>query len=86
MPLISSKAAVASSLIKVMTLINDDATAALLEIKGKAKVNGELNSHIADLAHQEQWRIIELYTQKGKLDEVFRNITLPDISKGGKQS
>ena len=62
------------------------ATAALLEIKGKAKVNGELNSHIADLAHQEQWRIIELYTQKGKLDEVFRNITLPDTSKGGKQS
>ncbi|MDA7628912.1 ATP-binding cassette domain-containing protein [Verrucomicrobia bacterium] len=72
--------------VESVTLINDDATAALLEIKGKAKVNGELNSHIADLAHQEQWRIIELYTQKGKLDEVFRNITLPDTSKGGKQS
>ena len=69
-----------------VTLINDDATAALLEVKGKANVNGELNSHIADLAHQEQWRIIELYTQEGKLDEVFRNITLPDTSIGGKQS
>jgi ABC-2 type transport system ATP-binding protein len=74
------------SVVESVTLINDDATAALLEIKGKAKVNAELNAHIADLAHQEQWRIIELYTQKGKLDEVFRNITLPDTSKGEKQS
>jgi ABC-2 type transport system ATP-binding protein len=70
-----------------VTLVNDDASEALLELEGKPDVNGALNSDIADLAHQEQWRIIELFTQEGKLDEVFRSITLPDTkAKGGKES
>jgi ABC-2 type transport system ATP-binding protein len=60
-----------------VTLLNDDATAATLDVSSKSP-NGSLNAQIADLAHQEQWRIIELYTQEGKLDEVFRTITLPD--------
>jgi ABC-2 type transport system ATP-binding protein len=62
-----------------VTLLNDDATAATLDVSSKSP-NGSLNAQIADLAHQEQWRIIELYTQEGKLDEVFRTITLPDTN------
>jgi len=69
-----------------VTLVHDDATAALLEVHGKSNTNGALNTHIADLAHQEQWRIIELFTQEGKLDEVFRSITLPDTKNSGGQS
>lgn len=65
------------SSVENVTLLNDDATAATLDVFSKSP-DGSLNAQIADLAHQEQWRIIELYTQEGKLDEVFRNITLPD--------
>ena len=27
---------------------------------------------------KEHWKIQELHTEEGRLDEVFRNITLPD--------
>ena len=41
-------------------------------------VNGELARNVADLASREQWRIEELHTEEGRLDEVFRSITLPE--------
>lgn len=33
---------------------------------------------IFDLAAREHWRIADLHTEEGRLDEVFRSITLPD--------
>jgi ABC-2 type transport system ATP-binding protein len=33
---------------------------------------------IGDLAQKERWQIDELHTEEGRLDEVFRSITLPD--------
>ncbi|HEY2712124.1 MAG TPA: ATP-binding cassette domain-containing protein [Chthoniobacterales bacterium] len=38
----------------------------------------DLARTIGDLAVRERWQIEELHTEEGRLDEVFRNITLPD--------
>jgi len=43
--------------------------------------NGELALSIAEAAARESWKIQELHTEEGRLDEVFRNITLPDTQK-----
>ncbi|MBI2947989.1 MAG: ATP-binding cassette domain-containing protein [Verrucomicrobia bacterium] len=43
--------------------------------------NGELAVSISDLALREGWKIEELHTEEGRLDEVFRSITLPDTTK-----
>ncbi len=47
--------------------------------------NGDLARAVADVTRQEGWKIEELHTEEGRLDEVFRNITLPDTVKGGQQ-
>jgi ABC-2 type transport system ATP-binding protein len=63
-------------------------TAILKEEKGKvwARVypksenrNGELARHV--LAAANSWQVEELHTEEGRLDEVFRSITLPDTAK-----
>ncbi|MEK7683843.1 MAG: ATP-binding cassette domain-containing protein [Verrucomicrobiota bacterium] len=45
-------------------------------------VNGELARTMADLAAREKWRLEELHTEEGRLDEVFRSITLPETAQG----
>ena len=39
---------------------------------------GELAGAISEIAVTERWRIEELHTEEGRLDEVFRNITRPE--------
>ncbi|HMJ66197.1 MAG TPA: ATP-binding cassette domain-containing protein [Candidatus Binatia bacterium] len=43
--------------------------------------NGELARNVAEVALKENWKIEELHTEEGRLDEVFRAITLPDTVK-----
>jgi ABC-2 type transport system ATP-binding protein len=38
----------------------------------------DLARTIGDLAVRERWQLEELYTEEGRLDDVFRSITLPD--------
>ncbi len=45
-------------------------------------VNGELARTMAELAAREKWRLEELHTEEGRLDEVFRSITLPETAQG----
>jgi ABC-2 type transport system ATP-binding protein len=40
--------------------------------------NGELARSVGDISLKEGWKIEELHTEEGRLDEVFRAITLPD--------
>jgi ABC-2 type transport system ATP-binding protein len=40
--------------------------------------SGELAGNVATLAQTEKWTLQELHTEEGRLDEVFRNITMPD--------
>ncbi len=45
----------------------------------KAKTDGyTLAGQLAELAVKEGWKIDQLQTEEGKLDDVFRSITLPD--------
>ena len=43
-----------------------------------ASRNGELARNVADISMKEGWKVEELHTEEGRLDEVFRSITLPD--------
>jgi ABC-2 type transport system ATP-binding protein len=47
----------------------------------KNKPNLNLTRAIADLASQQHWQLDEIHTESGRLDEVFRAITLPDTVK-----
>ncbi len=48
----------------------------------KAAANPNLTRDVAEMAAQKHWEIDELHTEEGRLDEVFRSITLPDTVKG----
>jgi ABC-2 type transport system ATP-binding protein len=55
-----------------------------LTVRALAKKNGQpgdLARAIADLAAREKWRIEELHTEEGRLDEVFRSITRPEMKQ-----
>lgn len=41
-------------------------------------INGELAKAVAQLTAREGWSFEDLYTEEGRLDEVFRSITEPD--------
>jgi ABC-2 type transport system ATP-binding protein len=40
-----------------------------------------LTKNVAEAAAREGWHIDEIHTEEGRLDEVFRTITLPDTVK-----
>ena len=40
-----------------------------------------LRRAVADAAVKEGWKFDELHTEEGRLDDVFRSITLPDSVK-----
>lgn len=42
---------------------------------------GDLARAISETATRERWKLEELHTEEGRLDEVFRNITQPDTRK-----
>ena len=44
--------------------------------------NGDLARSVGETAIKEGWKIEELHTEEGRLDEVFRSITLPDTTRG----
>ncbi len=44
--------------------------------------NGAFVGSIAELARRESWQLDEIHVEEGRLDEVFRSITLPDTVKG----
>jgi ABC-2 type transport system ATP-binding protein len=66
------------AVVKRMTVLREDSTSVTVRVFPKTNVNGALASNIADAA--QGWRIEELHTEEGRLDEVFRNITMPDTA------
>jgi ABC-2 type transport system ATP-binding protein len=69
--------------VKRATVLKEDASGVTARVFPKTNVNGALAHSIADAAHG--WRIEELHTEEGRLDEVFRSITMPDTAKEEKQ-
>ena len=67
--------------LKVAPLANVSGKASFrITPKGSA-ANGDLAVSVFDLARRENWKLEELHTDEGRLDEVFRDITLSDTSK-----
>ena len=48
----------------------------------KSAASGTLTRDVAVLAAQQHWQVDEIHTEEGRLDEVFRSITLPDTVMG----
>ncbi len=66
------------STVKRTAILREEATGVTARIFPRPDVNGALASSIADAA--QGWRIEEMHTEEGRLDEVFRNITMPDTA------
>jgi ABC-2 type transport system ATP-binding protein len=66
----------ALSVVKRVTILKEETTRVTARVFPKSGSNGTLASNIADAA--QGWRIEELHTEEGRLDEVFRSITMPD--------
>jgi ABC-2 type transport system ATP-binding protein len=64
--------------VKRTAVLREDATGVTVRIFPKSNVNGALASNIADAA--QGLHVEELHTEEGRLDEVFRSITMPDTS------
>jgi ABC-2 type transport system ATP-binding protein len=64
--------------VKRMTVLREDATSVTVRVFPRTNLNGALAANIADAA--QGWRIEELHTEEGRLDEVFRSITMPDTA------
>ena len=67
------------ALAKKTIIVKEEATGVTARILPKENANGALAQNIADAARE--WRILELHTEEGRLDEVFRSITMPDTDK-----
>lgn len=59
-------------------ILHDDASRVALRVYPKGGSGGALAGAIAELAVRENWKIEEFRTDEGRLDEVFRSITLSD--------
>ena len=70
--------------VKRTSVLREDATSVTVRVFPKSAVNGSLASNIADAA--QGWHIEELHTEEGRLDEVFRSITMPDTAGASKES
>jgi ABC-2 type transport system ATP-binding protein len=69
--------------VKRMTILKEDATAVTARVFPKPGLNGNLARSIAETA--QGWQIEELHTEEGRLDEVFRSITMPDTATTTKE-
>jgi ABC-2 type transport system ATP-binding protein len=70
---------------KKASIVQEEAAMVIARIYPQGSVaNGALARAVGDVARQEGWKIEELHTEEGRLDEVFRSITLPDTVKGAR--
>jgi len=70
------------STVKRSAILKEDASGVTARVFPTTSSNGTLAHSIADVA--QGWRIEELHTEEGRLDEVFREITMPDTVKEAK--
>ncbi len=66
--------------VKKTIIVKEEASAVTARIIPKTDANGALAQNIADATRD--WRILEMHTEEGRLDDVFRNITMTDTTKG----
>src|SRR5881394_768459 len=64
-------------LAKKVIVLEENSSGVLVRVYPK-QASGELAWTIANLSQTEKWTLQELHTEEGRLDEVFRTITMPD--------
>ncbi len=65
--------------VRKAAIIKEEATYVWARVyPSNAARNGDLARSVAETTMKESWKIEELHTEEGRLDEVFRSITLPD--------
>ncbi|MCX8107520.1 MAG: ABC transporter ATP-binding protein, partial [Verrucomicrobiae bacterium] len=74
-----------STVRKVLFVKEDGAALCARVLPAPTALNGQLEESLFDLALREKWRLLELKTEEGRLDEVFRSITLPDTAPSRKE-
>jgi ABC-2 type transport system ATP-binding protein len=62
--------------VKRATILKEEGGSVTARVFPKGDLNGTLARSISEAA--QGWRIEELHTEEGRLDEVFRTITMPD--------
>ncbi len=68
--------------VKKVNIVQEMDSVAWVRVYPQSKImNGNLAREVALLAGREGWKVEELHTEEGRLDEVFRNITIPDTTK-----
>ena len=76
----------ALSPVKETQIISEDAVRTVIRcIPNKDQVSGSFSRVVGELAQRENWRLEELRVEEGKLDDVFRNITLSETHKEATQ-
>lgn len=67
---------------KTEILLDDGARVVVRTYPRERGANGAFAGRVAELAQREHWQLDEIHVEEGRLDEVFRSITLPDTVKG----
>lgn len=66
------------------SLVSSSASTVHLRLYPKDKAaTAELVNSVSDLVTRERWRVEELHAEEGRLDEVFRTITLSETARAG---
>jgi len=63
---------------KVLIVKEDPAGVTARVYPKGSNTDGELARSVSEIASAQRWRVEELHTEEGRLDEVFRSITLPE--------
>ena len=69
--------------VKRTAILKEETQGVTLRVFPKPNSNGILARSVAEAV--QPWRIEELHTEEGRLDEVFRSITMPDTAKEEKR-
>jgi ABC-2 type transport system ATP-binding protein len=64
---------------KKIQVIEEKSTGVLVRVYPK-ELAKDLAGSIATISQAEKWKIEELHTEEGRLDDVFRSITMPDTA------
>jgi ABC-2 type transport system ATP-binding protein len=68
-----------------ISVLEEKPTGVLVRVYPKDS-SRELATVIANLSQSEKWSLEELHTEEGRLDEVFRSITMPDTAAAASES
>ena len=68
-------------------VVKEEATGAVVRVYPKGTpTDGALARSVAELATAQRWNVEEIHTEEGRLDEVFRTITLPETAVTGRNA